>query len=521
MTAVRGSRGLRAAALLLCGAGVALLAGCAVGPDFTPPKPDVAARFWPGRMDGGRAAGASVAVPSAVDPAWWTVFQDRELTALEGRLADENLDVATALERLAESRAQVSTAQADQYPSLQADGSYTRELPSKKGVLSLFSGGGSTSFGSQGSVANGSSGTQGAFPNSFSVPAFDLFQYGFDASWELDIWGGVRRGVEAARASEQAAADLARNALVSAEAELARDYVQLRGTQLQLAIVRSDIGTFQRTLTLTKERAAAGLSADLDVANAGAELSSAEAALPSLTARAAQLENAIALLLGREPAALNAELDQAAPVPPVPPRVPVGLPADLLRRRPDIQAAEARLHAATAQIGVAVADFFPQISLTGSFGFQSLSLSQLGSLDAKQYGVGPTITLPIFQGGRLRATLRLRQAQEKEAAVAYRKAVLTALGDVSNALTAYAAEQTRRVRLESAVDQNRNALALSTQRYRQGLSSFIEVLDAERQELQTEQDLASSTTAVSTDLVALFKALGGGWEKAAEQVAAR
>ncbi len=497
----------------------ALLAGCAVGPNFKPPVAPSAGNFWPktpGVTPGVTQASAEIShpTPNPVNPQWWTTFHDPELTALEQRLAGANPDVATAMARFAESRAQFSATAANALPSLQASGSYTRELPSKKGVLSLFSGGGGAAFGSQGGVAGGSSGTSGAFPNQFQVNPFDLWQYGFDASWELDIWGQVRRQEEAARATAQAAAEMTRFTLVSAEAELARDYLDLRGTQRQIQIVRQDIGTFAHSVALTSGRARAGLSANLDVANARAELAAAQAQLPQLTARETELRNAIALLLGKPPGAMDAELGTTQALPPVPPSVPVGLPSDLLRRRPDIREAEANLHAATANVGVAVSNFFPQISLTGSFGFQSLQLSTIGQWAAQQYGVGPTITLPIFQGGRLRAELRLSRARQKEAAIAYRKTVLSAFHDVSNALTDYAAEQARRERLQTQAAQDRIAFNLATQRYRSGLSSFIDVLDAERQDLQAQQDLVTSTTAVSTDLVALYKALGGGWEQA-------
>jgi NodT family efflux transporter outer membrane factor (OMF) lipoprotein len=194
--------------------------------------------------------------------------------------------------------------------------------------------------------------------------------------------------------------------------------------------------------------------------------------------------------------------------------VPVGLPSELARRRPDIRAAEAQLHAATAEIGVAVADFYPQIQLSGSIGLQALQAKDLGNWAAKTYGAGPTITLPIFQGGRLRATLELRKGEQREAAIAYRQTVLSALGDVSNALTSYDQEQVRRVQLQDAAQANERAVSLATQRYRDGLTSFIDVLDAQRQELSAEQQLTDSTTSVSTDLVALYKALGGGWQEA-------
>ena len=493
------------------------LAGCTVGPNFVAPKPDTQAAFWPAKAV--PAARRSVTVPDPVDPQWWTLFHDPELTTLESRLASGNLDIATYLERLGESRAQLGVARADEMPTLNADGSYTRELPSAKGVISLLSGGASggtpQSFGSSGSLANGLSGTQGGIPSGVTLQPFNLWQYGFDASWELDLWGHARREVEAARANVQAAQEAARNALVSDEAELARDYIQLRGVQRQIAITQTDVQTFDATLRLTRARARAGLSGALDVSTASAQLASAGASLPQLQAQQVQVLNAMCLLLGERPGALDTELTEAGAIPPVPPVVPVGLPSELARRRPDIRAAEAQLHAATADIGVAVADFYPKIQLSGSIGLQALQAKDLGNWGARQYGFGPTISLPIFEGGRLRATLELRKAEQREAAIAYRQAVLTALGDVSNALTSYDQEQTRRAQLQVAVQANQRAVALATQRYRQGISSFIDVLDAQRQQLTAEQQLADSTTTVSTDLVALYKALGGGWDSGA------
>lgn len=521
MTRLRSGSG-RIASLLAA----LVLPACTVGPNFVPPRASVSAHFWPKSPPPQTTTRVSVTAPQPLDPQWWNQFHDPELTALEGRLATENLDLATYLQRLAESRAQLGVAHADQLPTMQADGSYTRELPSAKGVLSLFSGGAgggtATSFGSNGSIANGITGSQGGIPAVAAVPPFNLFQYGFDASWELDLWGHARREVEAARANVQAAEDQTRTVLVSDAAELARDYIQLRGVQQQIAIVTANVKAFDATLQLTQQRAAAGLSATLDVSNATAELASARSSVPALTAQQVALLNALCLLLGQEPGALDRELTGPGAIPPVPPVVPIGLPSELVRRRPDIRAAEARLHAATADVGVAVADFFPQISLTGSVGLQALQAKDLGNWGALQYGFGPTITLPIFQGGRLRATLALRRGQQQEAAIAYRQTVLAALGDVSTALGTYDQEQARRAQLQLAVDQNKRAVVLSTQRYREGLATFIEVLDAERQELSTQQQLADSTASVSTDLVAIYKALGGGWEMAApEQVAER
>jgi NodT family efflux transporter outer membrane factor (OMF) lipoprotein len=235
--------------------------------------------------------------------------------------------------------------------------------------------------------------------------------------------------------------------------------------------------------------------------------------LPPLREQEGQLINALSQLLGRPPGALKAELAEAKPIPPVPPQVPMGLPSELARRRPDIRAAEASLHAATAQVGVAISDFFPNVSLTGSFGISALNAYQLGSLRSEQYGVGPTVSLPIFHGGQLVSTLALRKQQQKEAALTYQKTVLQALNDVDNALISYHTEQQRLAELAKTVEAGRRALDLARQRYVQGVATFLDVLTAQSVLLGAEVQQALSTALVSTNLVALYKALGGGWEQ--------
>jgi NodT family efflux transporter outer membrane factor (OMF) lipoprotein len=300
--------------------------------------------------------------------------------------------------------------------------------------------------------------------------------------------------------------------LLSVVAEVARDYVQLRGTQTQLAIANDNIRTEQQSLQLTQDRFHGGLTTELDVANAAAQLQTTQAQVPQLEQQQAAGINALSFLLGEAPNALEAELITPGAVPPVPPRVPVGVPSELARRRPDILQAEAQLHSATADIGVAVADFYPKVTLDGSLGLQALKAKDLGNWAARQYGLGPTISLPIFEGGRLRATLELRKVEQQEAALNYQQTVLQAWHDVDNALTAYAAEQRRHDALQGAVEQNRRALDLSRQRYTQGVADFLNVLDAERALLSAQLQLADSSTTVSSNLVQLYKALGGGWE---------
>ncbi len=505
-----------------------VLMGCTVGPDFKRPSPWWSPTSWLG--GGAKPAHVSRTVTAPPDPDWWELFHDRELIALENRVASFNLDLRVSTVRIAESRAQLGVVRADLFPRVNADGSYSRERISPLGAIAAIgsgsAGGGTTGgfastgnggFQSTGAGFGGTTATLGGVPAASAtggrtIPPFDLWQYGFDTSWELDLWGKVRRAVESARASTRAAAENRRGTLVSVEAEVARDYILLRGIQRNLYIVRQNLHTAEETLKLTEERAAGGLTTELDVANARAQAKSTAAQIPALEQQEAQTINALSLLLGQPPRALRAELKEPKPIPPVPPRVPIGLPSDLVRRRPDIRAAEAQLHAATADIGVAVASFFPSVSLTGSFGFSALTLGKAFSWDARQYGIGPTLSLPIFEGGRLTATLDLRKEQQKEAAINYQRAVLQALHDVDNALIAYRDEQLRRQQLVEMVAASRRALDLARQRYTRGISSFLDVLDAERTEFAAEQQLNDSTTTVSTNLVALYKALGGGWE---------
>ncbi len=457
-----------------------------------------------------------------LDAAWWEAFNDPILTQLEQQVALSNLDVRLATVRLQESRLQRGVTAADEFPQVNGNASYVREKVSDRGVIGIFgSSGGSTVSPTN---ANGLGGTLGGIPSSLGsqasggsshVPSFNLFQSGFDSTWEIDFWGRVRRQVESADASIDASAEARRDSMVTVLAELARDYLQYRGEQRDLQIARDTLASDQESLRLTQERQRGGLTTGLDVANAATQVAITAAQIPQLQAQAATTLNAMSLLLGQTPGSLTAKLEAAQPVPPVPPAVPVGLPSDLARRRPDIRRAEAQLHAATADIGAAEADFFPKVTLSGSVGVQATqfkNVGNLGAFGALQYSGGPSVTIPVFEGGRLKYTLDLRKAQQQEAAVQYQQVVLQAFHDVDNALTNYSAEQLRREQLARAVDQGRRALGLARQQYVQGLGSFLDVLTAQRTVFQSEQQYADSTTTVSTNLVQLYKALGGGWE---------
>ncbi len=504
--------------LALAAGAALLLSGCTLGPNFESPNLFAPSTWLTSRPTS--KAGLSRTVPEPVDPSWWRVFKDPQLTSLEERVAASNLNVRLSTIRLTESRSQRGVTASDQFPNLNANSSYTREKISNRGVVGLFGGGGGSSATSQ-TTSNGLGGRVGGIPsagisggNAGGIPPFNLFQYGFDASWELDLWGRVRREVESADATVESSVEARRNMQLSVVAELARDYLQLRGQQRDLQIARENLATEQQTLRLTRERAAGGLTTDLDVANASAQVATTGSQIPQLEQGVAASINAISLLLGEPPGALAAELNTPKPVPPVPPTVPVGLPSELARRRPDIRQAEAQLHSATADIGVAEADFFPRVTLSGSVGIQAIRFKDLGNWDSRMYSGGPSISLPIFEGGRLRYTLELRKAQQQEAATNYQQTVLQAFHDVDNALTAYAAEQRRRTELNRAVEQSRRAVGLARDQYTQGMNSFLDVLTAQRTLLIAQQQYADSTTTLSTNLVQLYKALGGGWEPA-------
>jgi NodT family efflux transporter outer membrane factor (OMF) lipoprotein len=476
---------------------LALLGACAsVGPNYQRPAAPWSPISWltghPAPKPAPKQPPPSLPTEAPVDPAWWALFHDDELTALAGRVAAANLDVQVA----------------GLLPTAEATAAASRQQLSKQGVLSLAGSGTAT-------VPSPNAGGAAVAQNIGIFQPFNLFQTGFDASWEIDFWGHARRQIESAEASAIAAREAQRDVLLRALAELARDYVQLRGVQRDIEITGRNLESAEKSWKLTQERAAGGLTTDLDVANAAALVASISAELPTLEANRDDLIDAIALLLGEPPQSLTGELAAAKPIPPVPPRVPVGLPSDLARRRPDIREAEANLHAATADVGVAVADFYPRVTLTGSVALQATQLHELGNWgSANTWSFGPSLSLPIFEGGRLRRTLELRKQQQQQAAIEYRRAVLTALHEIDTALTDYAAQQRRRELLRAAVEQNGRALSLAQDRYTEGVADFLNVLDAQRNLLAAETQFTDSTTTVATDLVQLYKALGGGWEVA-------
>ncbi|MCB8877859.1 efflux transporter outer membrane subunit [Acidisoma silvae] len=498
---IAGRHTLRAATGLLLA-----LSACTVGPDWQKPSLSIDLAY---NGPVGAVAPSRIA-QIAFDPAWWRIFNDPELTSLEERAATSNLDIAIASADFSASQAARRIVAADQYPSSDANASYARERASPNGVLGLLD---TTGSQNTATVANGTPEFgPAALPGSSGSSAFDLWQYGFDASWELDLWGRVRREVEAANASVEMSADERRGALVSVQAETASDYFQLRGLQSEIAIAQQNLGLARHSLALTQIRLSNGATTNLDVANAMAQVHAIAATLPPLQQQEAQMVNALSFILGKPPRALTAELATPTPLPPVPPVIPIGFPSELAAQRPDIRAAEAKLHETTAEIGVAVADFYPRITLSGSLDIQALQFGGLDTWASRQYGFGPTISMPLFQGGRLRGTVKLRKVQQKKAAIAYQRTVLQAWREIDDAMTAYNAAQNQRTQLQEAVGQNHIALAAAQSEYAQGAADFLNVLEVQNQMLITQRDLIRATTDTDEALVSLYKALGGGWQ---------
>lgn len=501
------------------------LNGCAVGPDFEKPAGKAPAKWadLPAKTESAQPELPSKTIQATPEKEWWKQFNDPLLSSLIERALRENMTLRTASTLLAQSRAYRGIAGADQFPMLNSNASYSRVRPSQEGILGLSK----TLMGSGGSasMANGSgmsTAANGVGIGAIAFPAagiqpFNLYEYGFDASWEVDLWGRVRREMESAEASVEASRDAHHDAQLSVIAEVARNYIELRRLQGSRDIAQKRRDIAQEQLDLMGQQATRGVVTDIEVETAKAGLAGVQADLPLLDQKIEQTLNQLSLLLSTQPGTLTAELSAPRPVPAIPARVRIGLPSELAQRRPDIRQAEANLHAALADIGMATADFYPRVTLSGSAGFQALRLRDMGNWAAMQYAMGPTITLPIFQGGRLQSTLELRQAQHQQAAIAYHNTVLSAWHEIDNSLSAYNESQRRQQALQSAAESNEQALNLGHQRYRQGVANFLPVLQARATLLQSEQAKIDGATTMATNLVALYKALGGGWQVVQEQ----
>ncbi|MCK9375943.1 MAG: efflux transporter outer membrane subunit [Syntrophobacterales bacterium] len=465
------------------------MSGCAVGPDYQRPETEV-----PQTWDGQKAVTAEQSSKTTTAPVqlveWWEAFKDPTLSSLVEMAARSNLDVRLAEARIRQSRAALGVAGAPLWPGLSSSLIYERSSSSSAVVTS-----GGPALATAGGLR-------------------ELFQVGLDASWEVDIFGGTRRNIEAAGADLKAAVEDRRDVLITLVGDVGNNYISLRGFQKQLDIARQNLDAQRHTAEITRKRFEAGFVGALDVANADAQVATTQAQIPLLESSARASIYSLGVLLGREPAALAQDLAKAAPIPPNPLEIPVGLPSELVRRRPDIRRAEAQIHAATARIGVATADLFPKFSLTGSFGFSSNDLTKLGNLsNSKFWSFGPTVTWPIFAGGRIMYNIKVQDALQEQALLTYQKTVLTALKDVETALVAYAKEQEHRKSLATAVANNRKAVDLAMKLYVAGKTDFLNVLTAQRSLYTNEDALVQSVRTLDTNLIALYKALGGGWEK--------
>jgi multidrug efflux system outer membrane protein len=482
------------------------LPGCTVGPDYHgPPATPVPAQFKNAR--GSEMGKWKVAEPKdGEDRAdWWSAFHDPSLDALEKQATASNQDLAVAVARIAEARAQTRVAAADFLPSIQGQPSYTRErnsntLPSQLGELV-----GKTPFSTPGVAGGGSPLILATQPLSRT---YNQFSFPFDLDWEIDLFGRVRRNTEAARANAAALQADYQNTLLSVTTNVASSYFNLRALDAELDVLEATIKTRTDSLQIAQERLDAGVTSELDVVRAKSELASNESDVFSVRRSRAEMENALAILLGRAASDFKAP---AKPLASLPPSIPAGAPSELLERRPDVASAERELAAANARIGVATAAFFPVVRLTGAAGFESADLGHLFQWQSSLWQIGPSVTLPIFQGGRNLANLQNAHAAYDEQVARYRQQVLGAFRDVENALVDLRTLAGQADAQERAVEAEKRSLQLSQDQYNKGAANFLDVLDAQRTLLADQRVSVQLLGQRSQATVQLIKALGGNW----------
>ncbi|MDQ6646808.1 MAG: TolC family protein [Pseudomonadota bacterium] len=454
-----------------------ILAGCAsVGPDYHPQK-IVAPQL--------QGLDATQENSAQFQAAWWQQFNDPTLDALIQRAAANNLDLRVAVARLHESRALLSGARSDQLPTIDTSIDYTRSRGQQPGYSS-------------------------------QRHTVTTYQAGFDASWELDVFGGVRRSVEAAGADLGASEAGLHDTQVSLLAEVARNYFELRGSQLRRDIATRDIDNQQQTLHLTEVRLQAGTGSEQDLASARARLAAVKAQLPLLQTAVSADKFRLAVLLGARPGQLDIDLSPKD-FQPIAVNLPIGDAGDVLARRPDVQIAERQYAAANARIGVAKADFFPHVTLGGFFGFLSGRSNDFGSPSTRAWSLAPSISWPGLNIQRVRANLHANEARTDAAKANYQQSVLLAIEDIDNAVTGFNQQRVRVTHLIEQGSQSRRAADLARIRYQEGATGFLELLDAERTQLAAQDDLAQAEAAVNTRAVALYKALGGGWQACGDE----
>jgi outer membrane protein, multidrug efflux system len=455
----------------------AALAGCAVGPEYVKPDTPIENHF------SGQGGGAPYA-DSDVQTQFWTQFDDPTLNGLVSDALLANHDLRIALARLVEGRALRQQTQFDLFPTITAQAGYTKEQLSAAESL-------------------------------FNAPVqADFYNAGFDAFWELDFFGRVRREVQAQSAEVQAAAATLRDAQVSVSAEVARSYFELRGEQTQLTVAERNVDNQRETLQVTQARLNAGRGTELDTQRAQAQLSATLATIGPLQADIARSIHKLAVLTGRQPTALDSQLQPTRELPALPQLTSVGDPAGLLRRRPDIRVAERQLAASTALVGVAIGDLFPKVTFNGSFSYSAAQLSAFGDSASRGYVIGPSISWAAFDLGRVRAEVAGSRARADAALASYEQTVLRALEETEDALITHARTRDSLKDAADAAVASRIAAHLARTRYEGGIVDFLEVLDAERTQLADEDRLAQARTDAATSLVAVYKALGGAWQQA-------
>ncbi|RVB16934.1 efflux transporter outer membrane subunit [Mesorhizobium sp. M7A.F.Ca.CA.004.06.2.1] len=449
-----------------------LLAGCVVGPDYQTPILAMPAS-WSGHKP------TKPAQPAQLSK-WWLRLRDPELNTLVEEAVAGNLDVATAKAKIREARASYRQSAGTLLPSVDGSGSATRN--------------------------------KSAETTSGSDATYSEYQAGFDASWELDLFGANRRGVEAARYGLDASQEELRSTLLTLVGDVASYYTQARGYQARIALARRSAASQRQTAELTRTMAQAGTATAADVAKAMGQAASTEAAVPTLEASYAQAVHRLAVLAGRPPASLSERLKRVAPIPAPRLPMPTGIPADLLLSRPDLRMAERQYAQYTAKIGQAEAARYPSVSLTGDISTAALKLGDLGKNSSIGWSFGPTLSVPLFNAGQLQAAVEVAKAQRDQYFIAYRSSVLTALEDVENALVLLSQERIRIGKLASSAKSYGDAARLEGTLYKAGETSLLDVLDAQRSLYSAEDSLLQSRVLLATNYIALNKALGGGWD---------
>jgi len=450
--------------------------GCAVGPDYVPPATEMP-DAWQQELTSGIAEG------KADLQTWWTVFDDPVLESLIKRAALGNLNLKSAISRIQEARAIRGVATGEWFPTVDGTGTVQRNRIS-----------------------------EGRVEDNPIIPRrYNFYSTGLDASWEIDIWGRIARSVESADAGLQSSIEDYRDVLVSLYAEVASNYIRVRSLQNRVRITRNNIETQRETLQLTKDRFEAGIVSELDIRQAELNLAITESAIPFLQSFMVQAVNRLGVLLGEYPSVLHEELLKPAPVPGTPAEITVGLPAELLRQRPDIRRAERELASQTARIGIAKADLYPRFSLSGTFALQANHSEDFFKGSSRSWGFGPSFRWNLFDGGRIRSSIKVQEARTEQALLAYEQTVLLALEEVESSMVAYEQERDRRDALVRSVTASKKSVDLVETIYRTGLTDFQNVLDMQRAQFQTEDNLAASEGLIVQNLIRLYKALGGGW----------